>query len=89
MYVGLESADSLQKRVDLALKELDRTNAWSREVIAVFTTTGTGWVDERAASPLEYMYNGDTRRSGCSTRTCRAGSRSSSTPTRPPTRAGR
>jgi uncharacterized membrane protein len=26
----------------------------------VFTTTGTGWVDERAASPLEYMWNGDT-----------------------------
>ena len=26
----------------------------------MFTTTGTGWVDERAASPLEYMYNGDT-----------------------------
>jgi uncharacterized membrane protein len=60
VYVGLESADSLQKRVDLALAELDRTNAWSRAAIAVFTTTGTGWVDERAASPLEYMYNGDT-----------------------------
>ena len=60
VYVGLESADSLKKRVDLALAELDRTNAWSRDAIAVFTTTGTGWVDERAASPLEYMYNGDT-----------------------------
>ena len=26
----------------------------------MFTTTGTGWIDERAASPLEYMYNGNT-----------------------------
>jgi uncharacterized membrane protein len=60
VYVGLESADSLQKRVDLALAELDRTHAWSRKVITVFTTTGTGWVDERAASPIEYMYNGDS-----------------------------
>jgi uncharacterized membrane protein len=60
VYVGLSSADSLQERVDLALRELDRTNAWSRQVIAVFTTTGTGWVDERAASPLEYMFNGNT-----------------------------
>jgi len=60
VYVGLASADSLQKRVDLALAELDRTHAWSRAVIAIFTTTGTGWVDERAASPLEYMYNGNT-----------------------------
>jgi uncharacterized membrane protein len=60
VYVGLESADSLQKRVDLALAELDRTHAWSRAAIGVFTTTGTGWIDERAASPLEYMYNGNT-----------------------------
>ena len=42
------------------MKELDRTNVWSRKVIGVFTTTGTGWVDERAASPLEYMNDGDT-----------------------------
>jgi uncharacterized membrane protein len=60
VYVGLESADSLQKRVDLALAELNRTNAWSRDVIAVFTTTGTGWVDERAASPVEYMHDGNS-----------------------------
>jgi len=60
VYVGLASADSLQKRVDLALAELDRTHAWSRSIIAIFTTTGTGWVDERAASPLEYMFNGNT-----------------------------
>jgi uncharacterized membrane protein len=60
VYVGLKSADSLDARVELAMRELDRTHAWSRKAIAVFTTTGTGWVDERAASPLEYMYNGDT-----------------------------
>jgi uncharacterized membrane protein len=46
--------------VDLAMAELDRTDAWSREAVAVFTTTGTGWVDERAATPLEYIENGDT-----------------------------
>ena len=60
VYVGLESATSLDERVDLAMKEFDRTKAWSRDAIAVFTTTGTGWVDERAASPLEYMFNGNT-----------------------------
>ena len=60
VYVGLESADSLHDRVTLAMKELDRTDAWSRKVIGVFTTTGTGWVDERAASPLEYMNVGDS-----------------------------
>jgi uncharacterized membrane protein len=60
VYVGLESAGSLDERVDLALQELDRTDAWSRDIIGVFTTTGTGWVDERAASPLEYQHDGDT-----------------------------
>jgi uncharacterized membrane protein len=59
-YVGLESAPTLTERVDLAIRELDRTHAWSRKVLVVFTTTGTGWVDENAASPLEYMFNGNT-----------------------------
>ena len=63
-YVGLESAATLDARVQLALRELDRTHAWSRKVIVVFTTTGTGWIDERAASPLEYMFNGDTAEIG-------------------------
>ncbi|HKY15434.1 MAG TPA: alpha/beta-hydrolase family protein [Microthrixaceae bacterium] len=60
VYVGIDSADSLAARVDLAMAELDRTDAWSREVITVFTTTGTGWVDAKAADPVEYMHNGDT-----------------------------
>jgi uncharacterized membrane protein len=60
VYVGIESASDLSDRVALAMKELDRTDAWSRKVIAVFTTTGTGWVDRRAADPLEYIHNGDT-----------------------------
>lgn len=60
VYVGLESADSMEKRVQLVLDELDRTHAWSRKVLTLFTTTGTGWVDEKAASPLEYMFNGNT-----------------------------
>jgi uncharacterized membrane protein len=60
VYVGLDSADTLKDRVNLAIAELDRTHAWNRKVIAVFTTTGTGWVDANAADPLEYMHNGDT-----------------------------
>jgi uncharacterized membrane protein len=60
VYVGLESGDNLAERVDLAMRELDRTGAWDREVLAVFTTTGTGWVDPQAADPLEYIHGGDT-----------------------------
>lgn len=60
VYVGLRSADTVAARVDLAMQELDRTGAWDRDVIAVATTTGTGWVDEHAALPLEYLHGGST-----------------------------
>ena len=60
VYVGLRNADSLDDRVELALAELDRTNAWDREILAVYGTTGTGWIDERVADSLEYIWGGDT-----------------------------
>ncbi len=60
VYVGVEAADTLAERVDLALAELDRTGAWGRRVLTILTATGTGWVDEQAAQPLEYLHDGDT-----------------------------
>ncbi len=60
VYVGLRSADSLADRVDLAMQELERTNAFDREVLAVYATTGTGWIDERVADSFEYIWGGDT-----------------------------
>jgi uncharacterized membrane protein len=59
-YAGLDSATSLTGQVELAVRELDRTRAWDRSVLAVFTSTGTGWVDERVAASLEYLHGGDT-----------------------------
>ena len=59
VYVGLKAADTLEERVDLAMAELDRTNAWERSVVAVYTTTGTGWVDPKVADSIEYMLAGD------------------------------
>lgn len=40
--------------------ELERTNAWDREVLVVATTTGTGWVDPAAADTLEYLHGGNS-----------------------------
>jgi len=60
VYVGLESADGFEKQAALAVRELERTRGLDRAVIAVATTTGTGWVDQRMADSLEYMYGGDT-----------------------------
>jgi uncharacterized membrane protein len=60
VYSGLDSASSTSERAALAVRDLQRTGAFNRKLLCVITTTGTGWVDESAVDPLEYMYNGDT-----------------------------
>lgn len=59
-YAGLKSADGIKATAALAARELERTGGLNRKVIAVATTTGTGWINEAEAESLEYMYNGDT-----------------------------
>lgn len=60
VYAGLDSAPTSRERAGFAVRELQRTGAFQRDVLLVITTTGTGWVDEDAVVPLEYMYDGDT-----------------------------
>lgn len=60
VYVGLDSAPSIAAESALAVRELERTGAFSRKVLVVATTTGTGWVNPAMIDPLEYMYDGDT-----------------------------
>lgn len=60
VYVGVESAPTPEERAALAVKELDRTDAWSREVVVVMGTTGTGWIEPQSSDSLEYLWNGDT-----------------------------
>lgn len=59
-YAGLNSADGITATAELAARELQRTGGLQRAVVAVGTTTGTGWINEAEASALEYMYNGNT-----------------------------
>ena len=59
-YAGLHSADGIKATARLAAEELRREGGLERAVVAVATTTGTGWLNEAEASALEYMYNGDT-----------------------------
>ncbi|MHC1562222.1 alpha/beta hydrolase [Actinomycetospora sp. C-140] len=59
-YVGLLSAPSPEERAALAVAELERTGAFDRSVIAVVTTTGTGWIDDPVADSLEMIWGGDT-----------------------------
>ena len=59
-YAGLNSADGIKATAALAAAELRRTGGLERDVIAIATTTGTGWINEAEASSLEYMYNGNS-----------------------------
>ena len=59
-YAGLHSADGIKATAKLAAEELRREGGLNRAVVAVATTTGTGWINEAEASALEYMYNGNT-----------------------------
>ncbi|WP_051111347.1 alpha/beta hydrolase [Rhodococcus rhodnii] len=59
-YAGREAADSFDGIAARVVAELDRTDAWSRDVLAVATTTGRGWINENLAQALEYTTAGDS-----------------------------
>jgi uncharacterized membrane protein len=60
VYAGLETADDDQSRMQVILGELERTGAFTRKLLVLIPTTGTGWINPVAARSLEMMYNGDT-----------------------------
>lgn len=64
VYAGLRSAGSADERAALAVRELERTGAFEREVLVVVTATGTGWIDPDAADSIEYLHGGDTALAG-------------------------
>lgn len=59
-YAGLQSADDVEERAQLAVDELVRAGGFDREVLVVATSTGTGWIDPDASRALEIMHGGDT-----------------------------
>jgi uncharacterized membrane protein len=59
-YAGLGSASGIAATAELAAAELERAGGLRRKVVAVATTTGTGWINEAEADALEYMFNGDS-----------------------------
>ncbi|WP_174248244.1 alpha/beta-hydrolase family protein [Streptomyces hoynatensis] len=59
-YVGRAAYDDFADGAELAVRELERTGAFDRAVLAVTGTTGTGWVDPTPVEALEYMHGGDT-----------------------------
>ena len=58
VFVGLDSAPTPAERVDLALAEMDRTDAWSRSVLLLISPTGTGYVNYVATACVQYLTRG-------------------------------
>lgn len=59
VFVGLNTADTVEERAALALEELKRTRAFERSALVIVTPTGTGWIDPAAMDTLEYLHRGD------------------------------
>ena len=45
VYAGLQTADTDEARMDVIIRELERTGAFDRKLLVIIPTTGTGWVD--------------------------------------------
>lgn len=59
IFVGLDSAPTPQERAALVVSELRRMGGLDRGAIAVAGGTGSGWIDPKAASALEFVAHGD------------------------------
>lgn len=59
VYAGLNSAETIEDRADIAFNELRRVGAFDREALIVATPTGTGRVNPAGITPIEYMLDGD------------------------------
>jgi uncharacterized membrane protein len=59
IYIGLASGRSETERVDLAIRELERTGAFDRQLLVAVSPTGTGYVNYAAVECCEYMTLGN------------------------------
>ncbi|MBZ9655994.1 alpha/beta hydrolase [Phyllobacterium lublinensis] len=59
VYVGLNSAETVEERAHLALEELKRDGGFDRSALIVIVPTGTGWVDPEGIDTVEYLHHGD------------------------------
>jgi uncharacterized membrane protein len=60
VYAGRGEQRTIEQVADAVLAELHRTKAFERSVLAIITTTGTGWVDDWSVQAIEYLTNGDS-----------------------------
>ena len=59
-YAGIDSAENVEERAELAVSDLERAGGFDRANLLVAGTTGTGWVDPAAMTSFEYETAGDS-----------------------------
>lgn len=59
VYVGVDTADSAEARIDAAMAELERTGAFDRSIIIAVSPSGTGYVNPIAVQAAELMSRGN------------------------------
>ncbi len=59
VYAAKSPSRSLEDTITAVVAELDRTEAWDREVLVLFTGTGTGWLQEWSLSAIEFLTAGN------------------------------
>ena len=60
VYVGQANAPTVEERAAMAVRELERTGGFDRDVLVVATTTGSGWLEPQTVDAIEYLHGGDT-----------------------------
>jgi uncharacterized membrane protein len=59
-YAGTVSAEDVEARAELAVRDLERAGGFDRADLLVATTTGSGWLDSGAIDSFEYLTGGDS-----------------------------
>lgn len=59
VYAAASPSRDLEATAQAVVAELERTGAWDREVLVLFTGTGTGWLQEWSLSAIEFLTGGN------------------------------
>jgi uncharacterized membrane protein len=59
VFIGVDSAESIEEQVELAIQELRRTGGFDRSIIIAASPAGTGYVNYITVEAAELMARGD------------------------------
>lgn len=59
IFIGLTEHRTVEDSVELAIRELERTNAASRRAVVVMSSAGSGWLSPWSLGSLEFLTGGD------------------------------